>query len=84
MVTPETRTLTRVDAVPSKPTRAPCPGTVVVTVAGAPFGVAAAVASAGTSWSVAVAEPVAAACGSTSSVYVPEAGRTSGSTKDLA
>ena len=44
----------------SKTTRAPCPGTVVVTVTVGPFGVAAAVASAGTSYSVAVADPVAA------------------------
>ena len=57
--------LIRSPAVPTKVAFAFCPGTLVETVTGGPAGAIVVLVSGGTSYSVSVIEPVAAACGST-------------------
>ena len=68
---PLSLTETRWPVLPAKVTVPFCPGTVVVTVTASPPAVVPAVASAGTSRTVAETEPVAVLDAASSSVYVP-------------
>src|SRR2546421_8568319 len=75
--------LTRSPAVPLNVSRMFCPGTVVEAVRLGPPGAIGPPASGGTSYSLSVAEPVAAPCGSSTIAYVPAVGSVVASKKAL-